>query len=166
MIKLPFITTVKGVSFYQNAVESVKLTDECLVVREKTNPFDSHACAVKVNNIKIGYIPKILAEQLVEHGDYFSGNIVEIVGQRGMRGVRVKIQNVSENIFSDASGNTSTDKEKENDFGNEDSNMKVFSKSGRFLGFLVGDRSVDLIKIKNAEGEVFSFPSELAVTSG
>lgn len=163
MIKLPFITSVKGVSFYQNAVESVNIKDDCIIVHEKNNPFDENACAVKVKDAKLGYVPKILAEQLVEHGDRFSGTVVDIVGQSGMRGIRIKIKSVDAlSVDTLETEEKSYQKKRDSDLSSE---MKVFSKSGRFLGFLMSDASADSVDIKDSDGEIFSFPSELITTS-
>jgi hypothetical protein len=161
MITFPFIIPVKGVSFFQNKVNTIKPGDSCRITPEPFNEFDSNACAVFVNNNKIGYVPKALAPRFSDLGSDLVGVVAEIVGPEGQKGVRVKMQELAHNSDSAPENSKDTDQfVKDSDSYSKE--VKIFSKSGRFIGFLIKRRDAETLFIEDAEGDRFDFPASLA----
>lgn len=91
-IPLPFIAPVRGVTHYPDTVSGVRVHDPVTVEREPDNPFDSHACRVKVNGETVGYLPRELSRRLTSRSEgAWKGSVHEVlVGDIGI-GLRIQV---------------------------------------------------------------------------
>lgn len=87
------MTKIVGLSFNTTKnfiLENIHSGDYLDVERERENKYDSNALAVYCNNIKIGYISKDIAQQLMYHN-----NIEFLVS--GITGISLNTDNVGIN---------------------------------------------------------------------
>ena len=66
--KTSFDFMVAGVKFHQlsSIIDVLEEGDELALVLEPTNPYDKHAVRIERRGIMLGYIPKVLSEQISE----------------------------------------------------------------------------------------------------
>jgi hypothetical protein len=92
-LKLPIVCPVSGVSFKQDEVSGVRLTDRVVVEREPNNEHDVTACRVICSGVHVGYIPKNIAKRLCANTNskYWTGTVLEILKGEQLTGLRVRI---------------------------------------------------------------------------
>jgi hypothetical protein len=89
-------TRVAGVTIgnRQQLIADLRGDESVSIVPEPDNPYDSNALAVRVAGEHIGYVPRMLAEQLAPQIRGFAeGRIVELTGLKAkFRGIVIEIQ--------------------------------------------------------------------------
>lgn len=127
-LKLPIVCPVSGVSFKQDEVSGVRLTDRVVVEREPNNEHDVTACRVICAGVHVGYIPKNIAQRLCSNTNskYWTGTVLEILKGEQLTGLRVRIVE-SVDYSADHQGLAQTE---------QTIATTVYTRSGRVLGTL------------------------------
>ena len=85
-VPLPFIAPVRGVTHYPDSVSMVRVHDPVTIERDTDNPYDPHACCVKVHGHVVGYLPRELSRRLSARTEVsWQGTVHEVlVGDLGI----------------------------------------------------------------------------------
>ena len=130
-LKLPIVCPVSGVSFKQDEVSGVRLTDRVVVEREPNNEHDVTACRVICAGVHVGYIPKNIAQRLCANTNskYWTGIVLEILKGEQLTGLRVRIVE-SVDYIADHQDLAQTEQTEQTIA------TTVYTRSGRVLGTL------------------------------
>lgn len=148
-LTLPVVAPVAGVSFHQEAVAAVRVGDKVTVRHQADNSEDPDACAVlSSSGDMLGYLPRAIAPRLLLSGrSPFAGEVAEVLGSEGMRGLRVR-------LLAPADSADAAPQKK------ECSTVEVLTCSGRSLGLLIG-REGDLVRVSTPSGREVHYPAAL-----
>lgn len=158
----PFVSPVRGVSFHQDVVCTVRPGDAVSVLAEPDNAYDKDACAVLAAGERVGYLPRELSVRLRESGAVaWSGEVCEVLKGSKATGLRVRVQ---EEVVSPllASRGEPELVDAQVEAGDEVERRRVSARSGRLLGVLARHESGQVV-VRTVDGREVSYPESLVV---
>lgn len=91
-IRYPFVSKVVGISQYQQAASMLSVGAEVVIEHEPDNPYDANACVVHVDGRTIGYLPRNLAQRVVNGGSTrLRGEVVNKHDTKATIGVEIRV---------------------------------------------------------------------------
>lgn len=152
VMRLPFVTSVAGVSFHQPAVAHVSVGDTVAVIPEDDNPYDANAYRIDTTDGEtVGHLPAAVAARLRDAGysHTLRGQVTETVGNETL-GLRVK-------VLAGATQETVSRP--------VDNRPKVHTRAGRYVG-LLERQSEDSVTVLNRAGNLVKLPASVVVVTG